>query len=141
MVRGFAVKMIDKPKIGEPCNGCGLCCRIQVCRNGAYLQGLVRTLGDTVAGPCPALTTKEDGTQACGIVLNAKKYIRKSKYREDVLRRSFMVLIGAGDGCDEPGEDPTPEEDAALDAHIEKIKNEPGFLKKVTEAMRIIHNR
>ncbi len=39
---------MEKPKIGEPCNGCGICCRTRVCYNGAYIQRLVKELGETV---------------------------------------------------------------------------------------------
>ena len=44
---------LDKPKVGQPCNGCGLCCQIQVCRNGAYILGLVDELGGNSTRPLP----------------------------------------------------------------------------------------
>lgn len=112
---------------------------IQVCRNGAFVQGLVKTLGDTVKGPCPALTSLPDGTYSCGVVLNPKKYIRKSKYRENVLRREFSVLIGAGTGCDEVGENPGEEDFKKIDALYYAYLNDAEKIKRHTEAFRIVH--
>lgn len=131
--------MLEKPKIGHACNGCGLCCRIQICRNGAFVQGLVRKLGDTVPGPCPALVANANGTFACGIVLDPKKYIRKSKYRPEVLAREFSKLIGAGTGCDEIGYDDDPEEEKKLDELYDRAVNDPEKMAQIKNAMRIIH--
>ena len=83
--------MIDKPKVGAPCNDCGLCCQIQICRNGAFVLGLVEQLGETVSGLCPALIIKEDKSTRCGIVLNPKKYIKNSKYPAKVLSKHFQI--------------------------------------------------
>lgn len=133
------VTTLPKPKIGDPCNGCGLCCMISVCRNGAYVQGLVKTLGDTVKGPCPALVNNHDGSYSCGIVLNPKRYIRKSKYREEVLSREFAKLIGAGSGCDEIGYDEDPEEDEKLEEMYYSTLNDKASMAELKNAIRIIH--
>lgn len=133
----YSIKL-PKPQVGEPCNGCGLCCQIQVCRNGAYVLKLVKNFGDTVPGPCPALTEREDGSFGCGIVINPLKYIKKSKYRPDVLRREFANLIGSGSGCDEVGLEYSPEEEARLDEMIRRI-NTPEWVDKMKKSIRIIH--
>lgn len=132
--------ILHKPKIGEKCNGCGLCCMIQVCRNGAYVQGLVKQLGETIAGPCPALIDERDGTFSCEIVLNPKKYFKRSKYREDVLCREFALLIGAGTGCDEIGYDEDPEEERKLELEYQNTLNDVEKMNRYREAVRIIHN-
>lgn len=130
---------LPKPKIGEACNGCGLCCMIQVCRNGAFVQGLVKTLGDTIAGPCPALVDNKNGTYSCGVVVNPQKYFKKSKYRPEVLSREFAKLIGAGQGCDEIGYDEDPEEDEKLHHMYETSLKDPDTIKMYKNALRIIH--
>ena len=131
--------MITKPKIGEPCNHCGLCCLSQVCRNGAYVLGLVSSLGDTVPGPCPAVVKQSDGTYVCGIVLNPNKYIQGKTYPAKVKAHSCAFLIGAGTGCDELLEDDTPEEERKLDSLAEKLPQDPEWRQKAERAMKVIH--
>lgn len=133
--------MIDKPKIGQPCNGCGLCCKVQVCMNGAFVLKLVNRLGDTVPGPCPALVEKQDGTFACGIILTPNKYIKSSKYPAQVLSKNFAILVGAGTGCDELGDDPEDIEIVKLDDTIEACKNDPEWRRKAEIALKVIHTR
>ena len=97
--------MIEKPPIGAPCNGCGLCCRIRVCSAGSYALGLVETWGERVDGPCPALEPDGDGF-ACGLVRRPKHYLSRSRRGVTVLREAMKVVIGAGIGCDEAGDEP-----------------------------------
>lgn len=131
---------IIKPKIGHPCNGCGLCCKMRVCYNGAFVQGLVKELGQTVDGPCPALTKRVDGSYACGIVLNPKKYLKHRPYPADVLSRNFANLIGAGTGCDDLGHgDIDPSEEEAMNKMIEQTKNDPDWVKKTKIALKVIY--
>lgn len=131
--------MLNKPKIGQPCNGCGICCRLQVCRNGAYILGLVKELGDTVPGPCPALWKNTDGSFSCGIVKQPKRFIRGSKYRDEVLGREFSILIGSGIGCDEIGYDEDPEEARKLDELYESTIADSEKMQRMEKAMKIIH--
>lgn len=135
----MGIGKLDKPCIGEPCNGCGLCCRIVVCMNGAYVQGLVNRLGETAPGPCPALTQKHDGSWTCGVVMNPKKYLKHRPYPADVLSRNFAHLIGAGTGCDELGYDDNPEEEVALTKIVEETKNDLTWIKKSKIALKVIH--
>ncbi|MEG1839212.1 MAG: hypothetical protein RR220_07980 [Bacteroidaceae bacterium] len=129
---------MDKPKIGSPCVGCGLCCRTQVCMNGAYVMKLVKELGDTVPGPCPAIV-EINGKVQCGILINPKKYIKTKKYPEKVLRKYFAFLIGAGNGCDELGFGYNPEEESRLSELLDAITSNPDFDKKMKIAVRVIH--
>lgn len=135
------MKELTKPAIGEPCNGCGLCCKVQVCRNGAYVLGLVDILGDTVPGPCPALISKNDGSFTCGVVDNPHKYIKNRKnYTAKALSNNFKILIGAGTGCDELFENDTEEEEAKLDKIMEAKKNNPTWISNARRAIKVIHN-
>ena len=130
---------MNKPKIGQPCNGCGKCCRIQVCRNGAYALRLVRNIGDTVEGPCPAMIENEDGSVSCGIVINPKKYIKGNKYPADVLSRNFAKLIGAEMGCDELCDEEDEEEERKLDEMEQKLSTDEEFIRKVKVALKVVH--
>lgn len=112
---------------------------IQICRNGAYVQGLVESLGDTSPGPCPALVDNDNGSFSCGIVLNPKKYFRKSKYRPEVLSREFGRLIGAGTGCDEIGCDNNPDEEEKLLEFSDAYQADQEKMKHYKNAIRIIH--
>lgn len=132
--------MINKPKIGEKCNGCGICCRNQVCMNGAYVLKLVDTLGETVKRPCPAIVENKDGSISCGIILNPNKYIKNSKYPAKVLSSNFAFLVGAGSGCDEILTNDTEEEEHKLEEIINKMKSSKEWQEKAQRALKIIHN-
>jgi len=131
--------VVDKPKIGEPCNGCGLCCESRVCRSGSSVLKLVNELGKAAPGPCPAIVRRPDGTIRCGIILNPNKYIKKSKYPANVLRKYFAYLIGADTGCDELYENDTFEEKAKLQQTLDAMKNNPESTEKLQRALRIIY--
>ena len=40
--------MTDKPAFGSPCNGCGLCCKMEVC-------GIGQSVFPGATAPCPGL--------------------------------------------------------------------------------------
>lgn len=130
---------LPKPKIGEPCNGCGLCCSVQVCRNGAFVLGLVDELGDTVAGPCPAIVHKTDGRMTCGVVENPNKYLKHRPYPAKVLSNNFARLIGAGNGCDELYEDDTKEQEELMEEIINERLNDKDYIKNAKLAIKVIH--
>lgn len=75
--------MLQKPKFGMPCNGCGYCCREEVCAIGKEIYGHEQS------APCPALL-KENGRYWCSFVL-----------AEDMLRRPSIIgnALGIGKGC------------------------------------------
>lgn len=113
---------MDKPPIGEPCNGCGLCCRITVCGAGSYAMGLVDGWGQRAPGPCPALV-REGAGWACGVVRRPKDWI-KGGGGVMPLREAMMVMIGAGAGCDEAGDEPDesalPKMEAVARGYVER---------------------
>lgn len=79
----IALPYLTKPRRGEPCNGCGLCCSIEVCAIGEKIFGDV--------SPCPALKYA-DGRTYCELVLMEK---------DENPRLPFMVhkALGIGKGC------------------------------------------
>lgn len=103
----------EKPPVGDACNACGLCCRLQVCAAGSYTLGLVEAYGERAPGPCPALIEREDGSGECGMVLRPKDYAPGKGGAHD-LRAAIKLMIGTGAGCDEAGDPPEPDTDEKL---------------------------
>ena len=128
---------LTKPNIGEPCNGCGICCRITICMHGTYWLGFGQ-YGDKAPGPCPASILQDNRFQ-CGLVLFPKKYIKLPLPAEKI-REAMKVLIGSGRGCDSVGYYATPEMDKELDDLNAKTINEPGQLLKLQAAIKLIYN-
>jgi hypothetical protein len=88
----------EKPRWGEPCNGCGFCCAAETC-------DLARTFMGAYEAPCPAMEF-EEGRFWCGLVRTPHKYIDGiSPWADDYIRSSFTLLLGVGRGCD--AEDPS----------------------------------
>ena len=88
---------LRKPRLGSPCNGCGLCCAAQICGIGEqYFPGAL--------APCPALTLT-DGRFQCGLVLHPSKLFALRFDADEILTPMFAKAIGSGQGCgmeDEP---------------------------------------
>ncbi|NML61806.1 hypothetical protein HHL21_12085 [Massilia sp. RP-1-19] len=98
---------LQKPKFGEPCNGCGYCCTMEPCK---LAQEFLRCM----TGPCVALETR-DGRAICGLVRNPLGYLFKAAHPEaDVpvledapdieastqLSGDLAAALGIGKGCD-----------------------------------------
>jgi hypothetical protein len=88
--------MFEKPKFGEKCNGCGMCCTVEPCL-------IAQTLLNCHEGPCVALETETDGRKTCGMVKRPAHYM----FNEDAppsATGEFQVMIanmlGIGRGCD-----------------------------------------
>src|SRR5882672_9879651 len=88
-----------KPKHGEPCNGCGLCCMMSICDLG---QDVFKR--EAIPGPCPALRqNKEDPTKYhCGLIADPATYApeRTTIYGAETMSMGAEILVGAGVGCD-----------------------------------------
>ncbi len=84
-----------KPAVGEPCNGCGVCCASEPCP-----LGVVASLRTT--GACDALVWRDDEHRyRCGLIAQPAAHLPR------VLRRAAPALatlahrfIAAGSGCD-----------------------------------------
>jgi hypothetical protein len=83
----------SKPKLGAPCNGCGVCCAAQPCPVAAL------TLRQT-RGACRAL--EWDGAlYRCGMLLAPRKYVRwLPALFEPAFKRMIRRWIAAGVACD-----------------------------------------
>jgi hypothetical protein len=70
-----------KPRINEPCNGCGICCIVDPC---AVAYEFIST---TVANkPCPALEL-EDGRYWCGMVRHPSRHMDRPESIVDECKR------------------------------------------------------
>lgn len=85
-----------KPRHGQPCNRCGLCCMATLCPLGEAVLG-------RRAGPCPALRGTI-GDARCGLVEDPAAFVGVRRVMEAggtaVLREAAVLLIGSGTGCD-----------------------------------------
>lgn len=72
-----------KPAFGEPCNGCGVCCALELCKYARCVHG------DGVPAPCPSLIF-HSGRYWCGL--------------RDLATPEFLPAfdfgLGIGVGCD-----------------------------------------
>lgn len=74
-----------KPQPGVACNGCGVCCQVELCPL-ARLRYLRRR------GPCPALHWVDDERRyVCGML---------ARMRQPLARWWVRRFIAAGIGCD-----------------------------------------
>ena len=84
-----------KPAVGEPCNGCGVCCAAEPCPVGVFVLLQFR-------GRCRALLWQpEPGRYVCGMVVRPAEYLRWLPARLGPWAgRLFARRIAAGRGCD-----------------------------------------
>lgn len=80
---------LAKPRFGSPCNGCGLCCRSEVCGVG------LAAFGQSQPAPCPALVVN-DGRYWCGLVLMEQ---------DSGASPLFAQTLAIGRGCDSDDEE------------------------------------
>lgn len=73
---------LNKPGHTMPCNGCGLCCKEEVCAVG-------EAVFKDPKPPCPALK-KRKGIYRCGVVLLEAHY---------PIEKMFARALGIGMGC------------------------------------------
>ncbi len=74
----------EKPKCGEPCNGCGKCCASSLCEVG-------KIVFPNAEAPCPGLAMSKCGTKVvCSLV-----EIEIETAMEPVLQK----MLGIGLGC------------------------------------------
>lgn len=88
---------MEKPKFGDKCNGCGLCCAAELCE----------VAEDTFPGavaPCPALEW-EDGRAWCGMIQHPSRHLSLNYTGADSrISDLFAQVIAVGQGCGMPDE-------------------------------------
>lgn len=73
-----------KPLFGEACNGCGICCALQLCPAGEIMF-------PGAQAPCPALKLTPDGSRTyCELVAMEAASGRP---------RLLAIALGIGHGC------------------------------------------
>lgn len=92
----------QKPRYGEPCNGCGMCCIAVQCPVSTALFGEQEL--------CPALE-QAGNALACGLMRNTADYVPDmTAWGGKVLTEALALMIGAGIGCDGQMEGDTDED-------------------------------
>lgn len=90
---------LAKPAHGAPCNGCGYCCKEELCVIAKSLLG--KPMMEVASGPCPYL--EQDGEKfVCGLVVNPTKHAPSVARKVGVATASAhaAALVGSGIGCD-----------------------------------------
>ena len=84
-----------KPALGQPCNGCGLCCLAEPCPLGVLVSR-------RRSGACQALRWSEaDRRYLCGLLADAQQAAaERGGWRARLWRALARRWIAAGSGCD-----------------------------------------
>ena len=84
-----------KPALGEPCNGCGVCCLLQPCPVGMLISRRTQ-------GACSALRWQAaDRRYVCGLVAQPEIVLRwLPRPAARLVGRFARRLVSAGSGCD-----------------------------------------
>jgi hypothetical protein len=84
--------VLNKPKRGDPCNSCGLCCIEEACGISVAVFGDDRT-------PCAALE-KEGDKFLCGLIRSPQKYVENMTVNgAKVFSVKVAEMLGVGKGC------------------------------------------
>lgn len=83
-------EIIQKPREGLPCNGCGWCCHTEVCAIGQAAFKLKPT-----QTPCPGMIF-EDNRVKCGLVIAENIILSEKPERKPLIQEA----LGIGKGCD-----------------------------------------
>lgn len=92
---------LPKPRAGQPCNSCGLCCLREQCPISIELFG--------ESSVCPALNASGDKL-LCGLVTDGASYANVPPHWNEDISGAFALMLGAGEGCDSGDLDETEDE-------------------------------
>jgi hypothetical protein len=80
-----------KPVLGQPCNGCGVCCALSVCPLGRLIYWQIH-------GPCPGSRwVAELRRYQCSLLDRHQDFAREQR---TLVGRWVSRAIAAGRGCD-----------------------------------------
>ena len=84
-----------KPALGEPCNGCGVCCAYAPCPVGILIS-------KRLTGACAALEWVDgESRYRCGVLVDPQKYTGlQAGWMQTLTHRVATRMISAGSGCD-----------------------------------------
>lgn len=92
---------LEKPPWAAPCNGCGLCCRVELCH-------VAREMFPGAQTPCPALEF-ENGRAWCGLVRHPTRHLKLpvslDAHRGEggtTIGEEVALAIYVGQGCGMP---------------------------------------
>lgn len=85
----------SKPAVGQPCNGCGVCCASEPCPAGVLVSRRFQ-------GACAALVWHADGgLYRCGLIAQPAAHLpAKLRWLAPLLARLARRFVSAGSGCD-----------------------------------------
>ncbi len=90
-----------KPREGQACNGCGVCCTAEPCPVGMLVSGRRR-------GACRALVWSDSQARyLCGLISQPQQ-ITRPRWLALALSRLAARFVAAGIGCDSDLEVPQP---------------------------------
>lgn len=81
-----------KPPEGERCNGCGLCCALELCSLATEFLGVQ-------AAPCPAMEFA-GGRIWCGVARSPHRYLGTPPSSDRVIGPIVRETLSIGTGCD-----------------------------------------
>lgn len=84
---------LQKPKLGSPCNHCGICCELSLC-----FVAQIQFPSRKGEGPCPNLHRADDGRKLCSLAMG------ESHTR---LPQMIAAGLGMGVGCSMVDDDTT----------------------------------
>ncbi len=87
------IQRLDKPRYGDPCNGCGSCCILTRCPIGEAL------FPESDGRACPALIS-EGVKMACGIINDPTAYLSVPGAKAADVSAAIALMLGVGLGCD-----------------------------------------
>lgn len=95
------IELPPKPKRGQPCNGCGFCCSVEIC-------GLGEMAYPGAVAPCPGLKISPGGTRTyCELVaIEAADQFKRPSKRPTSSKPWMATALGIGRGCCSDDEQP-----------------------------------
>lgn len=91
-----------KPRHGDPCTRCGVCCYATLCAIGHATFGHLNEQFSFGFGPCPALELDAEGNSACGLADHPERYapVLTALNGATAMRAAAKTIIAPATGCD-----------------------------------------